>query len=201
MKKHRKLRGLFVFLATLGLAAVAIAAWVGLLQMPFQGSTVEAPGALNAYYPSGITSVRATGLAPLTVPALGAGDWTFAFTRVNSIAFEVNGSDTVSAVMKFVPTGTPSAELLEAVHWRLGWASALNDLPGFNSNNWPVTNAYTVEGTLDELVATGYAFPANLTPATTAVLKLAFWLDKDAPQSVAGQTFNGTLDVTTTLVP
>jgi hypothetical protein len=197
---HRRARIALAFVGTLGVAAVALAIWTGILQMPFTGSTGDAPAGLAVSYGSQAQHISADNLLPREgVPVMGSGDWAYNFgaTSTNNVNFSQSGTEPVNAVMKLAFTTPPTADVLANVHYRLGWETAGPGLPSTSAWAPAGMNSYTAGGTLAQLSTTGYTFPLPFQPATSANLRIVFWLDPAAPVSVAGQTFDGTLDVVT----
>jgi hypothetical protein len=198
--KHHKTRAALAFAATLGLAGVAIAVWVGMVQIPFHGGAGSAPPTLSVVYDGTKTTIAFDGLMPrATVPteddllSWGTIPATFYAKLVNNNAATINGF-----TLRLTPTGTPDTALLAAIHYNMCQANYGAGCPaGWANVDYTVAHNL-ITGTLAELVATprAFALPVFHT-GSTMVLGLAFWLDKDAPQSVADKTVAGTLDIQT----
>jgi hypothetical protein len=197
----KRTKGLLGFLIVFGLASVALAVWVGIVQIPFHGSTGAAPVTLTVEYPPGVTGIDFGTLLPQAVNPTPAElvAWTWPAPAWAWVKLTNNSTNTASGFQAQLNlSGTPDPALLANVHWNLCRASAGAGRPA----GWACVD-YAEDfslctGTLADLVAAPLVFASPaLNPGSVCVLTWVFWLDASAPQSVAGKSVSGTLDVTT----
>ena len=196
--RHRKVKALSVVigaLAVTGLASLAFAAWIGLLEMPFQGKTADAPTTLVANYSTGNGIDFGTLSLSPTPPATGTAAWSYAYPAESFVELTNPSAVDVTGFTIQLAPGTASPELLAAVHYRL---ALVNSGGGFTLAAYGSDGTtWGHEGTLADLTATPLTYSDSpVTPDTHVVFRLVFWLDENAPQSVAGQTLTGALNVT-----
>ncbi len=141
-------------------------------------------------------NVRANALLPRAVPVMGTTDWEFWTTSLrNDLGFSQSGTDPLHATMKLTLTGTPEPELLANVRYRLGWASTG---PGGNSRSWRCprqtpSSLRHADGPDDHRLRLPAAYHRG--HDLQHAHRLSGWMN--APVSVAGKSFSGTLDVST----